>query len=294
MKLSRRRFTVLSIGAIIAATRRASLATEQAFCQDVAWSPDSNQLLFSRSIGNDSLQLYTVTSKGRDLRPLTNDPKVESVFGCWSPAGQRIVYRSDRSGERHIYVMDVDGTNPVQLTNSGAPNSFPSWSPDGKRIAFNSQRTGKWQVYTSLIDGTDVRQVTNDDSDNENPVYAPRSNAIVFESNRDSHAPGANQIFVIQDDGRAERRVTHDSQSHVFPSWRGDGTVIFSSTDLSHKTSIIGVELKSDSSLTYPVKPGFFVRWSPDDKAVAIIAGVYPNSNLYVSSVDGNQILKLI
>ena len=293
MKMSRQRFT-LSIGALLATSSRVGLAAEQAFCQDVAWSPDSDQLLFSRSVGNDGLQLFSITSDGRDLRPLTNDPKVNNVFGCWSPDGRRIAFRSDRSGERHIYLMDADGTNQVQLTVSGAPNSFPSWSPDGKRLAFNSQRTGKWQVYTSLVDGTDVRRVTNDDSDNENPAYAPKSNAIVFESNRDTHAPGTDQIYVILDDGSAERRVTRDTQAHVFPSWRGDGTVIFSSTDVNHKTSIAGVELSSGSTESYPLKPGFFARWSPDDKAVAIIAGAYPNSNIYVSSTDGNQILTLI
>jgi len=294
MKLSRRRFTLLSIGPLLAASSRVSLAAEQAFCQDVAWSPDSKQLLFSRSVGNDGLQLFTIARDGRDLSPLTNDPKVNNLFGCWSPDGRRVAFRSDRSGERHIYMMDVDGTNQVQLTVSGAPNSFPTWSPEGKRLAFNSQRTGKWQVYTSLIDGTDVRQVTKDDSDNENPVYAPKSNAIRYESNRDTHASGADQIFVIRDDGSAEHRVTHDTQDHVFPSWRGDGTVIFSSTDASDKTSIAGVELDNGSTASYPLKPGFFVRWSPDDTSVAIIAGAYPNSNIYVSSADGKQILKLI
>jgi len=294
MKLSRQRFTILSIGAFLAANTRVGLAAEQAFCQDVAWSPDSKRLLFSRSIGNDGLQLFTIARDGSDLRPLTNDSKVNNVFGCWSPDGRRIAFRSDRSGERHIYTMNADCTYQMRLTVSGAPNSFPSWSPDGKRLAFNSQRTGKWQVYTSLIDGTDVRQVTKDDSDNENPVYAPKSGSIVYESNRDTHAPGADQIFVIRDDGSMERRVTHDKQTHVFPSWRGDGTVIYSATDASDKTSIIGVELDSGSMVSYPLKPGFFVRWSPDDTAVAIIAGVYPNSNIYVSSADGSQILKLI
>lgn len=294
MKLSRQRFTVLSIGALLAASSRAGFAAEQAFCQDVAWSPDSKQLLFSRSVGNDGLQLFTIGRDGRGLRPITNDPKFNYVFGCWSPDGSHLAFRSDRSGDRQIYKTDVGGTNRVQVTFSGAPNSFPSWSPDGNRLAFNSKRTGKWQIFTSLIDGTDVRQVTSDDFNNENPVYAPKSDAIVYESNRDAHAAGTDQIYVIRDDGSAERRVTRDTQAHEFPSWRGDGNVIFSSTDASNKMSIMGVELESGSTISYPLMPGFFARWSPDDSAVAIIAGTYPNSNIYVSSADGKQISKLI
>jgi Tol biopolymer transport system component len=35
-----------------------------------------------------------------------------------------------------IWVMDADGTNPVQLTNDPLPEMFPAFSPDGKKIAF--------------------------------------------------------------------------------------------------------------------------------------------------------------
>ena len=34
----------------------------------------------------------------------------------WSPDGSRIAFSSDRDGDYEIYVMDADGTNPVQLT----------------------------------------------------------------------------------------------------------------------------------------------------------------------------------
>ncbi|HET9342321.1 MAG TPA: hypothetical protein VFO25_05370 [Candidatus Eremiobacteraceae bacterium] len=70
--------------------------------------------------------------------------------------------------------------------------------------------------------------------------------------------------------------------------------MIFSSTDAKNKTSIAGVELDNGSAVSYQLKPGFFVRFSPDDTAVAIIAGSYPNSNIYVSSPNGDEIVKLI
>jgi len=77
-------------------------------------------------------------------------------------------------------------------------------------------------------------------------------------------------------------------------SWRGDSTVVFSSTDAANHTSIAGVALESASPVSYAIKPGFFVRWSPDGASVAVIAGAYPNSNLYVYSGDGVTTLKII
>src|SRR5438093_1063971 len=39
-----------------------------------------------------------------------------------------------------IYVMNADGSAPVQLTTSPNFDGQASWSPDGRRIAFASER----------------------------------------------------------------------------------------------------------------------------------------------------------
>ena len=49
----------------------------------------------------------------------------------------QIVFMSDRDWHDwhwEIYVMDTDGGNQRNLTNSLGDDEHPSWSPDGKRI----------------------------------------------------------------------------------------------------------------------------------------------------------------
>jgi Tol biopolymer transport system component len=44
---------------------------------------------------------------------------------------------TERDGNREIYVVHVDGRNPVNLTNSpGSDDDEPQWSPDGSTLSF--------------------------------------------------------------------------------------------------------------------------------------------------------------
>jgi hypothetical protein len=99
--------------------------------KEFAWLPDGN-LLMTTDLGivkttNTSLQNFDLLFKP-DL------PSWRSVVA--SPDGKRLALKSGK----HIYTMNIDGSNLVQLTDSdGDDQEFsPIWSPDGKYIAFTT------------------------------------------------------------------------------------------------------------------------------------------------------------
>jgi len=51
---------------------------------------------------------------------LTNDPNPD-LSPEWSPDGSRVAFVRYRSGRRDIYVMNVDGSGLVRLTNDEIP-----------------------------------------------------------------------------------------------------------------------------------------------------------------------------
>jgi dipeptidyl aminopeptidase/acylaminoacyl peptidase len=81
----------------------------------------------------------------------------------YSSDGKRLAFASTRSGSEEIWVSDVDGSDPIQLTSMGGPQcANPRWSPDGRLILFNSRREGSADLYLLRPDTGELRRITDD------------------------------------------------------------------------------------------------------------------------------------
>ena len=129
---------------------------------DVAWSPDGHQFAFAAKIideaGNSQARdIYVMNVDGTGLQQLTQH-RAEDDAPAWFPDGQKIAFVSYRNVlEGGIFIMNTDGSNIVELTNSG--EDYPSWSPDGTQLACTHFGTN---VHIGIInvDGGDLRLIT--------------------------------------------------------------------------------------------------------------------------------------
>jgi tetratricopeptide (TPR) repeat protein len=94
--------------------------------------------------------------------PGTHTPeRVTTYAGDTAPAvhGDRIAFMSDRDGNWEVYVLEVDGSGLVRLTDSPAQDGLPAWSPDGLTIAYVSDEGGTWAVWAVDASGANRRKL---------------------------------------------------------------------------------------------------------------------------------------
>src|SRR6188474_948714 len=96
----------------VAATALLWLAASPADAQPAAVSPFARGQLNP----NGRVKIYTIDLASGGIAALTRDGDWDDEQPRWSPDGQRIAFRSNRSGSYNLYVMDADGRNVRRLT----------------------------------------------------------------------------------------------------------------------------------------------------------------------------------
>ena len=143
-----------------------------------------------------------------------------SVVGCGGSGPAllstgTIACRRYVGGNSQIYVINVDGSGGVYLTNDATWHAGPAWSPDGQKIAFASGASGTGQIYVMNADGSDQINLSNDDSVwDEGPSWSPDGRRITFM--RISH--GSKEIYVMDADGSNQVGLSRHPGSDFYPS----------------------------------------------------------------------------
>jgi TolB protein len=183
------------------------------------FSPDSTKIAFMSGL-NFNFDLYSVDLATGDVTRLTNSPGLDG-FPVYSPDGSKIAFVSARSGRPQVWVMNADGSDPVQLTTDPAPKGqVPDWSPDGSQIAYQSAATGNGDIYVMSADGSNQTRLTFTAQNEFGTSWSPDGGQIAF-----VRVLGPNvadrAIFVMNADGSGEYELAPGTR---VPAWqpRGD------------------------------------------------------------------------
>jgi Tol biopolymer transport system component/DNA-binding winged helix-turn-helix (wHTH) protein len=131
---------------------------------ELSWTPDG-KIVYDSETGNGSA-ISIMDSSGSNAELLTREITGQAYFGEGrvSPDGRYVVFTSDLNGERHIWRMNIDGSNLIQLTN-GAGEDYPYISPDGRWVFYTYLERGgadRPTIGRASIDGGEMKQLTKD------------------------------------------------------------------------------------------------------------------------------------
>lgn len=102
-------------------------------------------------------------------------------------SGLKVCYQSRRSGGSDLYVMDADGSNPVNITRTPALDEvYPHVSGDGRRVCFTVVRleqlsdrkvVPRFDVYWMNMNGSDRTLLARDATD---PCWDPTGDLVAY------------------------------------------------------------------------------------------------------------------
>lgn len=213
------------------------------------WSKDGRWLAWLGGLPfgppKENADVWRARPDGSEAVDLTPNSPANDGFADFSGDGSRIVFRSGRTGNFDIFLMNSDGTGVRNLTNDPAYDSFPAFSPLNDEVAFASNRNGvldvktkmkTFDIYTLKInaDGSpgELRRITAGAGQESHPRYSPDGQWLVFSS----EAGGINdeepiiqelffapqsygEIFAVRLKDLKTVRLTHNKWEDGTPSW---------------------------------------------------------------------------
>jgi len=229
--------------------RETAMAAPARVYQYPRLSPDGGRVAVWANDSDNDLWLWDVTRVTLTRLTFTPLPIVD-LYPVWTTDGRRVLFSSDRDGERNLYMQPVDGTGAAeQLTTSPNLQDATAVTPDGARLIFTetTAQSGPDVLEVTLMGTHTITPLVQTPATERNGIVSPDGRWLAYEAN-DS---GKLEIYVRPYPAVTSGRWQVSSGGGTQPLWSRDGRELFYVSP-ANALMRVGVERNSSWTVTTP------------------------------------------
>lgn len=224
------------------------------------WSPDGSKIAYISRYNDRPDRLITLNPDGSNEQIIASAGEISAL--AWAPDSSRIAFNAaySENGRTYIYLIDLDGSGPVFLTEGEIrqqiqPWQSEVWTADGSKILYSSKENRNSDIYIINTDGSEKKQLTDDNSEDYSPCFSPDGSKIIFISSR----TGYDSLWIMDPNGDHEEELTKDFEGIYDFSLSTDGKKIAFSSSLN--VYVQEIDLDGNDDEESPEEPD-----SPEDQ----------------------------
>jgi TolB protein len=247
-------------------------------------------------ITGEVLLAKTYECEERSLKQLAHtvtNEIVKSLTGKEGMSGSKVAFVSDQTGKKELYIMDIDGTDLIRITNHRTSIVSPVWNRDGTELLFTSYLSRNPDVYLYDFSIGKMFSISRRDGINISGDFSPDGKNVLLTLSYE----GNPEIYQMNLESKSLKRLTNYWGIDVSPVFSPDGKQIAFVSDRAGTPQIY--IMNSDGTnvrrVTYEGKYNASPRWSPDGKKIVFNGILRDNINfkIFLINPDGSELIQL-
>lgn len=220
------------------------------------------------------------------------DALIEDFTGEKGVARTRMAYVSDATGRKEIYLTDILGRHPRQITSHRALCVSPRFTPDGNFLAYSTYHRGNQDLYiTDLRQKSTTNSLSRRKGLNLAPAFSPDGRTMVVTLSQN----GNPDLYALDRQGKILQQLTSGAGINVSPAYSPDGSQIAFVSDRSGRPNVYLMNAGGGQAkrLTFQTTESVEPAWSPKGDEIAFTGLQGGSYQLFIMDRNGGNVRQL-